>query len=112
MGEMKIQENLFQDKHTGEFIVYFDLKDINLKYAALSKVEGILTHVLLFLIRSIVNPLKFSLPNFTTTGATAKQMFPLLWKAFGTCKMNILKGLAAKCEGASQIENYLTCILI
>ena len=63
MGEMKIQENLVWDKHNGELIGYVDLGDVNLYYATLSKVEEITTHILVFLIRSIVNPLKFSLAN-------------------------------------------------
>ena len=101
MNEMKIQENLVWDKHSGELIGYVDLGDVNLNYATLSKVEEIATHVLVFLIRSIVNPLKFSLANFATTGATATQMFPLLWKAISICEMNMLKVLAVTCDGAS-----------
>ena len=56
MDEIKIQENLVWDKHSGELISYADLGDVNLNYATLSKVEEITTHVLVFLIRSIVNP--------------------------------------------------------
>ena len=56
MDEIKIQENLVWDKHSGELISYVDLGDVNLNYATLSKVEEITTHVLVFLIRSIVNP--------------------------------------------------------
>ena len=32
--DMKIYENLVQDKHSGELIVYVGLEDVNLKYAA------------------------------------------------------------------------------
>ena len=46
--EMKIQENLVWDKHTGELIGYVDLGDIDLNYATLEKVDGIATHVLVF----------------------------------------------------------------
>ena len=76
MDEMKIQENLVWDKHNGELIGYVDLGDIN--YAAMSKVTTVASHVLVFLIRSIVNPFKFSLANFATDGISASQMFPLL----------------------------------
>ena len=52
--EMKIQENLVWDKHTGELVGYVDLGDIELNYATLKKPEDIATHVLVFLIRSIL----------------------------------------------------------
>ena len=79
------------DKHGGELIGCVDLGDVSLDYAALSKIVEIATYVLVFLIRSILNPLKFSLANFATTRATATQMFPQLWKAVG----------AITCDGAS-----------
>ena len=78
MDEMKIQENLVWHKHNSELIGYVDLGDIDLNYATLSKVTTVASHVLVFLIRSIVNPFKFSLANFATDGISAPQMFPLL----------------------------------
>ena len=45
MDEMKFQENLVWDKHSGEHIGYVDLGDIKLNYATLSNVEEIATHV-------------------------------------------------------------------
>ena len=100
--EMKIQENLVWDKHTGELIGFVDLGDTELNYASLQKVDDLATHILAFLIRSIVNPFKFSLANFATKGATSYQMFPLFWKAVGICEMQCdLKVVAATCDGAS-----------
>ena len=78
MDEMKIQENLVWDKHTGDLIGYVDFGDAELNYATLQKSTDIAPHVLEFLLRSFVNPFKFSLANFATTGATSSQMFPLL----------------------------------
>ena len=102
LDEMKIQENLVWDKHTGELIGYVDLGDTELNYASLQKVDEIATHVLSFLIRSIVNPFKFSLANFATTGATSYQMFPLYWKAVSICELQCnLKVVALTCDGAS-----------
>ena len=98
---MKIQENLVWDKHSGKFIGYVDLAEFNLNHATLLKVEEIATHVLVFLIRSIANLLKFSLANFATTGATATKMFLLLWKAMSICEMNMLKVLTVTCDEAS-----------
>lgn len=56
MDEMKIQENLVWDKHTGDLIGFVDLGDTDLNYATLKKSDEIATHVLVFLVRSIVNP--------------------------------------------------------
>ena len=69
----------------------------------LDKVDAIATHVLVFMIRSIINPFKFSLANFATTGATACQLFPLFWKkAVSICELQCgLKVVAATCDGAS-----------
>ena len=99
MDEMKIQENLVWDKHNGELIGYVDLGDIN--YATMSKVTTVASHVLAFLIRSIVNPFKFSLANFATDGISASQMFPLLWKAISICGKSSLKVIAVAFDGAS-----------
>ena len=39
--------------------------------------------MLILLVRSIVNPLKFALANFATINVTSVQLFPLFWKAVG-----------------------------
>ena len=101
MDEMKIQENLVWDKHTGDLIGYVDFGDAELNYATLQKSTNIATYVLVFLLRRVVNPFKFSLATFATTGATSSQMFPLLWKAISICELNSLKVLAVTCDGAS-----------
>ena len=90
MDEMKIQSNPIWDKHTGELIGYVDFGDTELNYASREKTDNIATHILAFLIRNTVNPFKFSLANFATSGASASQMFPLLWKAISICEINSL----------------------
>ena len=60
-----------------------DLGDKQLNYATLKKSEEVATHMLVFLVRSIVNPLKFALAYFATKNVTAVQLFPLFWKAVG-----------------------------
>ena len=84
---MKIQENLLWDKHTGELVGFVDLGDTELNYVTLQILDALTTHVLVFLLRSFVNPFKFSLANFATTGATSYQMYPLFWKAIGICEL-------------------------
>ena len=89
MDEMKIQENLVWDKHTGDLIGFVDLGDTELNYATLQKNDKIATHVLVFLVRSIVNPLKFSFANFATTSATICSIVPFVlescWYFRGEC---------------------------
>ena len=102
LDEMKIQENLVWDKHTGELIGYVDLGDPMLNYASLDNVEAVATHVLVFMLRSIINPFKFSLANFATTGASSCQLFPLFWKAVSICELQCgISLLAVTCDGAS-----------
>ena len=98
--EIKIQENLVWDKHTGELIGFVDLGDVDVNCATLQKVDELATRVLVFMIRSIVNPFKFTLANFVTIGITSNQIFPIFWKAVGICELQCgLKVLAATCEG-------------
>ena len=100
--EMKIQEDLVWDKHSGNLIGYVDLGNIETNYATLQNNEHIASHVLVFLIRSVVNPIKFTLENFATTGATSCQMFPLFWKAVSILEYKCnLKVVAATSDGAS-----------
>ena len=99
---MKIQQNLVWDKHSGELIGFVDLGDIELNYSTLERVDQVATHVLVFLVRSIVNPFKFSMANFATTCATSFQIFPLFWKAVSICELQcMLKVVAATSDGAS-----------
>ena len=89
MDEMKIQENLVWDKHAGDLIdLAVDFGNAKLNYATLKKSAGIATHILVFLLRSVVNRFKFSLANFVTTGVTSSQM----------CELHLLKVLAITCE--------------
>ena len=53
---MKIQEGLVWDKHTGELLGFVDLGDLKLNYATV-----LATHILVFLVKSVVNPLSYSL---------------------------------------------------
>ena len=73
MDEMKIQEDMVWDIHTGDLIGYVNLGDSQLNYATLQRSDDIASHVLVFL-RSIVNPLKFTLANFATKNVTSLQL--------------------------------------
>ena len=79
---------------------YVDLSGIDLNYATLSKVTTVASHVLVFLIQSIVNLFKFSIVSFATDGISASEMFPLSWKVISLCEKSSLKVIAVTCDGA------------
>ena len=72
---MKIQEDLVWDKHTGELVGFVDLSDMKLNYATLKNVSVLATHILVFLVKSVVNPLSYSFATFATTGITYIKFF-------------------------------------
>ena len=98
LDEMKIQDDLVWDKHTGESIGFVDLGDPDLNYGTLKDTNELATHVLVFLICSIVNPLAYSFATFATSGVTAFQLFAIFWKAVAilevTCNMKVIAAVA------------------
>ena len=81
-NEMKIQEDLVWDKYTGELIGFVDLGDIHTNFATLKDGKELASHVLVFLIKSTINPLSFSIAAFATTGIKSFQLMPIFWKDF------------------------------
>ena len=79
--EMKIQEDIVWDKQSGELIGIVDLGDMKLNYATVKNVSVLATHIFVFLVKSVVNPLSYSFATFATTGITSYQIFSLFWKA-------------------------------
>ena len=65
------------------------------------KSTDIAIHVLVLLLRSVVNTFKFSLANLATTGATLSQIFWLIWKTISIRELNLLKVLEATWHDAS-----------
>ena len=110
--EMKIQENLVWDKHSDELIGFVDLGDINVNFATLKNTQTLATHVLVFFVKSVVNPLSYSFPTFATDGIAAYQIMPIFWQPIKYLEKINLKVIAATADGASQIENFLECISI
>ena len=99
---MKIQDDLVWDKHVGELIGFVDLGDPDLNYATLKNTNELATHVLVFLVCSIMNPLAYSFATFATSGITAFRLFPIFSKAVAilevTCNMKVITAVA---DGAS-----------
>ena len=84
-----------------KLIGYVDLGDTEFNYKTLPKVNEMASHVMVFLVSSILNPFKFSWANFATKDIQASQVFPQLWKAAVICELNSLKVIAVTCDGAS-----------
>ena len=57
---MKIQEDLVWGKYSGELVGFVYVGDININYATLKNIEELASHVLVFLVKSIVNPLSLN----------------------------------------------------
>ena len=104
--EMKIQENLVWDKHSDELIGFVDLGDINVNFAALKNTQTLAKHVLVFLIKSAVNPLSYSFATFATDGITSYQIMPIFWQAVKYLEKTNLKVIAATVDGASQNRKF------
>ena len=99
---------LVWNKHTGELVGFVDLGDVELNHAVLNKVDSLATHVLVIMVRSIVNPLSYTFATFATSGISSYEFFPLFWRAVGilegTCG---LKVIAAPADGTSCNRSFL-----
>ena len=106
--EMKVQEDLVWDKHTNELIGFVDLGDTDVNYATLIKSDDLASSILVFLIRSLHNPLSFSVATFATKSITSYQLFPLFWKAVSILELTCqLKVVASTADGASPNRSFV-----
>ena len=100
--EIKIHEDLVWNQHTGELVGFVDLGDVDLNQAVLSKIDTLATHVLVVMIKSIVNTLSCTFSTVATTGISCAEYFPLFWRAVGILEGTFqLKMVAATADGAS-----------
>ena len=72
---------MVSDKHSRELIECVDLGDTDVNFATLQNTQTFATHVLVFLVKSVVNPLSYSFTTFATNGITAYQTMPIFWQA-------------------------------
>lgn len=96
--EMKVQEDLVWDKYTGELIGFVDLGDAEINNATFKNVKQLATHVLVFLVKSIVNPL--------SSGITSFQLMPIFWKAVCYLENINLRVISATADGASPNRKF------
>lgn len=66
MDEIKIKKKQVWEKHTGKRVGYVDIGDIGLVYVTLTKINQVLSHIMVFLVHGIVNPFRFNLVDFAT----------------------------------------------
>ena len=105
---MKIRKNLVWDKHLRGWIGFVDSGDININYTTLENVQKLAAQILLFLVKSAVNQLSYSFPNFATDGITAFQINPIFWQAVKYLERINLKVIAATADGSSQNRKFFS----
>eukprot|EP00794_Sanderia_malayensis_P015485 gene15485-17063_t len=107
IDEVKIQENLVYDKHTGELIGFVDLGDTDLNYSCFDDVDQLASHALVYYVRGLASDLKFSFAYFATKGVTAYQIMTTFWEAVAilelTCNLPVI---AAVSDGASSNRKF------
>ena len=106
IDEMKIQEDLIWDKYSGELIGFVDLGDCDINAATLVKPAELATHVLVFMVKSIVNPLSIRLATFATTGVFSFQLMPIFWTAVHYLEKINLKVISATADSASPNRKF------
>ena len=90
-------------------IGFVDLGEININYATLKNIQKLAaTHVIVFLVKSIVNPLSYSFATFATDGMTAFQIIQYFWQTAKYLERINLKVIAATADGASQKRKCFT----
>ena len=105
--EIKVQENLVFDKHSGELVGFVDLGEVERNYSSFKNVDDLASHVLVYYICGIASDLKYSFAYLATKGITAHQIMPTFWEAVGilefTCKLPVI---ACVSDGASPNRKF------
>ncbi|CAC5369285.1 THAP9 [Mytilus coruscus] len=111
--EIKIQEDLVFDKHTGELIGYCDLDSIGNEILNLENLVGnckksqLAKFMLVIMVRGVTSNLKFPLAGFATSSITADFLYPIIWKAVSLVEcVAKLKVLFCTCDGASANRRF------
>ena len=106
--EMKVQEDLVWDKNTNELIGFVDLGDADLNEAILDNPRALASHILVFMVKSVVNPLTYSLATFATTSLKCTEIFVLFWRSVAILEITCgLKVIAATSDGASSNRRFV-----
>ena len=96
---------------TGELTGFVDLGDIELDYSTLNNISQLASSILVFMIKSLANPLSYSLATFTTAGITSEQLYSLFWRTVAYLEMKCaLKVVASTADGASPDSNFFSLL--
>ena len=87
-------------------IGFVDSGDTNVNFATVKNTQTLATHVLVFLVKSVVNPLSYSFAIYATDGITAYRIMSIFWQAVKYLEKNNLKVIAATADGASQKRKF------
>ena len=90
--EMKVREDLIFDKNNCRLVGFTNLGEVNNKLDEVSRLcssespestsrPELASHMLLFMVWGMFSGLQFPYAHFATKGATADQLFPLVWEA-------------------------------
>ncbi|XP_063403610.1 uncharacterized protein LOC134687330 [Mytilus trossulus] len=111
--EIKIQEDLVYDKHTGELIGFCDLDSIGNEILNLENLVGncqksqVAKFMLVIMVKGVTSNLKFPLAGFATNSITADFLYPIIWKAVSLIEcVAKLKVLFCTCDGASPNRRF------
>ena len=118
--EMKIKENLVFDKHGLNLVGFTNLGEFENGIQRLEercKAEGatersrepagkITTHMLAFMVRGLFSTLEFPYAHFATTGATAVQLYPIVWDVVKHLERCGLRVMALVCDGAATNRKF------
>lgn len=116
--EMKIKEGIVYDKHTSEVIGFVNLGDVTnqlLEFEQLCTDDGddvcratphVAKYVNCFMVRGVFVPTTFPYAQFATTGASADELFPLVWEAVKRIELLGLKVIFMTCDGASPNRRF------
>ena len=78
----------------GELIGFLDFGDIDLNNLTVQNVDKLASYVLVIMIRSVMNPMTYSLATFATDSILSYQIFPIFWRAVAilelSCKLQVI----------------------
>ena len=120
LWQFELSENLVIAtlKSTNHVLPKFEVFiDNTFTFATLDDVKELATHVLVFLVKSIVNRLSYSLAKFATTGVKSFQIMPIFWKAVLYLEKSGLQVVPCSADGTSpnqkmfRIHKALECML-
>eukprot|EP00111_Clytia_hemisphaerica_P011761 TCONS_00034542-protein len=106
---MKVQEDLVFDKNSGNLVGFVDFGDAVMNESMLlNDVDKLATHVMVFMVKSVKNPLSYSFANFATDGAVCSEIYGLFWKAVEILELSCnLKVVSTVSDGASTNRKFV-----